>query len=69
MAKMDGVNAHFHAMKQAQGAMRVTPGTYARNGLSKGGVNQDLGGGATSGTKQALGAGKASASPNSKYKG
>lgn len=60
-AKMNGANAHFHAMRKSQGTMRVTPGTFARNGLSKGGVNKDLGGGATSGVKQGLSAGKASA--------
>lgn len=68
MAKMNGVNAHMGGMKGDGGAQaggRVAPRTFARNGLSKGGVNKDLGGGATSGVKQGLRAGKASSSPTS----
>jgi hypothetical protein len=59
MAKMNGCNSHFESSKQAQGKGRKTPGDFARNGLSKGGVNKDLGGGAKSGVKQGLGAGRA----------
>lgn len=50
MGKMNGCNAQFETMKKAQGKNRVTPGTFARNQLSKGGVNKDLGGGAKSGS-------------------
>lgn len=69
MAKMNGVNDHFERMKKAQGVMRVAPGTHARNSLSMGGVNQDLGGGATDDVSEDLAAGKASSSPTSLYKG
>lgn len=69
MAKMNGVNDHFERMKKPQGTMRVAPGAHARNGLSMGGVNKDLGGGATEGAPEDLPAGKASSSPTSLYKG
>lgn len=57
MAKMGGCNAHYYDTLKAQGKTRKTPGEFARNGLSKGGVNKDLGGGAKSGAKQGLKAG------------
>jgi hypothetical protein len=60
-ATMGGCNAHFENHKKSQGAKRVTPGTFARNNLSQGGVNTDLGGSAKSGIKQPLGKGKADA--------
>ncbi len=66
MAKMNGVNAHMGGMKGDGGPQsggRMAPRSFARNGLSKGGVNKDLSGGATSGVKQQLRAGKASAGP------
>lgn len=68
MAKMNGCNSHMggtgcSSASQAKG--RMAPSSFARNGLSKGGVNKDLGGGAKSGVKQALPAGKASSSPTS----
>jgi len=68
MAKMNGCNDHMGGTKsdaRAQGSNRMTPKSFARNNLSKGGVNKDLGGGATSGAKQQLPAGKASSSPTS----
>jgi len=52
MAKMNGCNDHMGGTKsdaRAQGSNRMTPKSFARNNLSKGGVNKDLGGGATSG--------------------
>jgi hypothetical protein len=61
--KMGGCNDHMGGMKsngEAQGKGRVSPKTSCRNSLSKGGVNKDLGGGAKSGVKQKLAAGKAS---------
>lgn len=68
MAKMNGCNAHMggtNAAAGSQGGGRMVPKSFARNGLSKGGVNKDLSGGATSGVKQQLKAGKASAGPTS----
>lgn len=46
MARMNGCNDHFESMKKAQGKNTVRPGEFARNNMSKGGVNTDLGGGA-----------------------
>ena len=60
MASLGGCNDHYHKMLKPQGKGRMTPSTFSRNALSKGGVNSDLGGGAKSGVKQQLGAGKAS---------
>lgn len=68
MAKMNGVNAHMGGTSGSAGPQaggRMSPKSFARNGLSKGGVNKDLGGGARSGVKQGLAAGKASSSPTS----
>ena len=44
MAKMNGCNTGFMDMKGAQGKMRVVPAQWARNNLSKGGVNDHAGG-------------------------
>lgn len=60
MAKMNGCNAHFENHKAAQGNGRITPAAFARNSLSKGGVNTDLGGGAKSGSGGSVKAGGAS---------
>jgi len=46
MAKLGGCNDNFHKMQVKQGRNTITPGKFARNNLSKGGVNTDLGGGA-----------------------
>jgi hypothetical protein len=66
MGKMNGCNDHMGGTRgdaRAQGRSRIAPSSFGRNNLSKGGVNKDLGGGATSGVKQGLRAGKASSSP------
>ena len=47
MAKMGGCNDNIRIGTQSQGTMRINPGTFKRNNLAKGGVNKDLGGGAT----------------------
>ncbi len=60
-ATRGGSEKHYHAKLKAQGKGRVTPGDFARNSLSMGGVNTDLGGSAKSGVKQQLGKGKADA--------
>jgi hypothetical protein len=60
-AKMGGLEKSYYDKLKAQGKGRIVPKTFARNNLSMGGVNKDLGGGATSGVKQALPAGRADA--------
>lgn len=62
MAKMNGVNEHIGGMHVGNNGAggSFSNGATARRGLSKGGVNKDLGGGAKSGTPQQLGVGKAS---------
>jgi hypothetical protein len=60
-AKMGGSEKSYHDKLKSQGKGRVVPATFARNSLSMGGVNSDLGGGAKSGIKQPLGKGKADA--------
>lgn len=47
MAKMGGCNDNIRIGTQSQGTMRINPGTFKRNNLAQGGVNKDLGGGAT----------------------
>jgi len=67
MAKMNGCNAHMggtNGAASAQGKGRTAPSSFARNSLSKGGVNTDLGGGAGN-RKASVGAGGAS---QGKYK-
>jgi hypothetical protein len=59
MARMNGCNDHFEKMKKAQGKNTVTPGAFARNNMSKGGVNTDLGGGAKGGSGGSVKAGGA----------
>lgn len=65
MASKGGCNAHFENHKKAQGKNTVTPGSWSRNSLSKGGVNTDLGGGAKSGSGGAV---KAAGASQGKYK-
>lgn len=62
MAKMNGCNDHMGGTRsdaKAQGKNRLSPNTFSRNSLSKGGVNTDLGGGATTAHKRPIKAGKA----------
>lgn len=59
MAKMNGCNYEHDSAKSAQGAKRVTPLSFARNNMSKGGTNDHLGGTATAGKKLPVGKGKA----------
>lgn len=61
MAKMGGVNEHLGGMHVGDnGKSGSFPNNATQRGsLSKGGVNKDLGGGATSGAPQQVAAGKA----------
>lgn len=65
MARMHGCNDTHDRVLTKQGKNTVTPGKFARNSLSKGGVNTDLGGGAKSGSGGAVKSGGAS---QGKYK-
>lgn len=60
MAKMGGCNYEFKSASSPQGKGRVTPSTFSRNNLSKGGVNDHIGGTDKAGKKPALGAGRSS---------
>ena len=55
MASMGGCNDHFHKQNKAQGTKRITPSSFARNSMSMGGVNTDLGGGAPQKVKTSMG--------------
>jgi hypothetical protein len=58
MAEMNGCNKHMGGYRVAQpshGKGRMTSTTFARNSLSMGGVNTDLGGGAPQKVKTSLG--------------
>jgi hypothetical protein len=44
MAHKGGCNYEFESAKSAQGEKRVTPSTFSRNNMSKGGVNKHAGG-------------------------
>jgi len=61
MAKMGGVNEHLGGMHVGDnGKSGSFPNNATqRGGMSRGGVNKDLGGGATSADGEHLGAGKA----------
>lgn len=60
-ASKGGSEKHYYDKLKSQGKRRIVPATFARNSLSMGGVNTDLGGSAKSGVKQQLGKGKADA--------
>lgn len=59
MAKMGGCNYEFNSANSPQGKGRVTPSTFARNNMSKGGVNGHLGGTDAKAPKMDKAAGKA----------
>lgn len=63
MAHMNGCNSHMGGMPAGKAMSNKSQPANAttRNSLSKGGVNTDLGGGAKSGYKAKLPAGKADA--------
>jgi len=58
MVKAGGKGYFFERGQVPQGEGRINPGDFARNGLSMGGVNKDLGGGTSGGVSQQLSAGK-----------
>lgn len=59
MAKMNGCNQDFDSAKSPQGVKRVTPSSFARNNMSKGGTNDHLGGTTTAGKRLPISKGKA----------
>ena len=58
MAKMGGCNYEFNSASSPQGKGRVTPSSFARNNLSKGGTNTTGGSMDTGSNKPGLSAGQ-----------
>lgn len=59
MASKGGCNYEFNSANSPQGKNTLTPSTFARNNLSKGGVNKHAGGSDKWDGKPGYGAGKA----------
>ncbi len=59
MARKGGCNYEFESAKTAQGTKRITPSTFSRNNLSKGGLNQHANGSDVWGKSPKVSKGKA----------
>lgn len=44
MAKMNGCNETYQKVLKPQGVNRISPGSFSRNSMAKGGVNGHAGG-------------------------